>query len=466
MSEGGTGPGVTLDGITRGALPEGAFFEGYQVGTVPRHGGFDTTYQARDTAQRREVAIKKCLPTSLAVRMVIGPVVAVAIGIFGSSCHAQDRAVNIGVLTDMAGVYKDFSGLGSVEAARMAVEDFGSEVLNTAIQVYAGDHKNDVPTALAIANEWFDKKRVGLIVDMPHSPLAIAAQQLAFERKRINIAVSGGSTDLTGSACRETGFHWAYDTYSNSVPLVRAMVGFRLNSWFFITVDNAYGHSVERDATAAISAAGGRVAGHSRHALNSRSFSAQLSSAQESGARVIALANAGGDAIGTVREAAELGISSRSQALAPLLVFLTDVHTIGLDIAKGMTFIDGFYWNADPESRAWSKRFFARRGVMPSMSHAGVYSAVSHYLRAVKAAATEDALAVAAKMRELPVDDFFAKGGRIRADGRMVHDMYLVQVKQPAQSRQPWDYYDILSTIPSAKAFRPLDESVCPLVKN
>jgi branched-chain amino acid transport system substrate-binding protein len=200
--------------------------------------------------------------------------------------------------------------------------------------------------------------------------------------------------------------------------------------------------------------------------LDSRGFGAQLTAAQDSGARVIALANAGAHTIETVREAAELGISSRSQALAPLLVFLTDVHTIGLDVAKGMTFIDGFYWNADSESRAWSKRFFARRGVMPTMSHAGVYSAVTHYLRAVQAAGTDDALAVAAKMRERPVDDFFAKGGRIRADGRLVHDMYLVQVKQPAQSRQPWDYYDILSTIPSAKAFRPIDESVCPLVKN
>jgi branched-chain amino acid transport system substrate-binding protein len=366
----------------------------------------------------------------------------------------------------MAGVYTDFSGLGSVEAARMAVEDFGGEVLNTAIQVYVGNHRNDIPTGLAIANEWIDKKRVGVIVDIPHSPLAIAAQQLAFERKRIDIVVSGGTTDLTGSACRETGFHWAYDTYSNSVPLVRAMVGFRLNSWFFITVDNTFGHSLERDASAAVSGAGGRVVGHSLHALDSRGFGAQLTAAQDSGARVIALANAGAHTIETVREAAELGISSRSQALAPLLVFLTDVHTIGLDVAKGMTFIDGFYWNADSESRAWSKRFFARRGVMPTMSHAGVYSAVTHYLRAVQAAGTDDALAVAAKMRERPVDDFFAKGGRIRADGRLVHDMYLVQVKQPAQSRQPWDYYDILSTIPSAKAFRPIDESVCPLVKN
>jgi len=386
---------------------------------------------------------------------------------FGAaSSHAQERTVNIGVLTDMSGLYKDLSGEGSVEAARMAVEDFGGQVLDMTIQVYAGDHKNDVPTATTIATEWFEKKRVGVIVDMPHSPAAIAVHKLAFERKRIDIAVSSGSTDLTGSACTETGFHWAYDTYSNSVPLTRAMVGFRLNSWFFITVDNAFGLSLEKEATTAIVAAGGRVIGDSRHALNSRNFVSQLAAAQDSGARVIALANAGGDTVNAVKEAAELGISSRSQALAPLLVFITDVHTIGLDIAKGMTFIDGFYWNADPETRAWSKRFLARRGVMPTMSHAGVYSAVKHYLRAVQATGTDDAFTVAAKMRDTPVDDFFAKGGRVRADGRLVHDMYLVQVKQPAQSRQPWDYYEILSTIPRDKAFRPLEESVCPLVKS
>jgi branched-chain amino acid transport system substrate-binding protein len=404
----------------------------------------------------------------IAVRWLLAELVAAgAYSAFGAAVtRAQDRAVNVGVLTDMTGLYRDLSGEGSVEAARMAVEDFGGQVLNTTVQVYAGDHKNDVPTARAIANEWFDRKRVGVIVDLPHSPAAIAIRKLAFDRQRIDVAVSSGSTDLSGSACTETGFHWAYDTYSNSLPLVRAMVGFRLNSWFFITVDNAFGLSLEKDATTAVIGAGGRVVGHSRHPLNARNFDSQLAVAQDSGARVIALANAGGDTINAVREAAELGISSRSQALAPLLVFITDVHTIGLDVAKGMTFIDGFYWNADAETRAWSKRFYARRGVMPTMSHAGVYSAVKHYLRAVKEAGTDTAQTVAAKMRELSVDDFFAKGGRIRADGRLVHEMYLVQVKQPAQSRQPWDYYEILSTIPGDKAFRPLDESVCRLVKN
>ena len=404
--------------------------------------------------------------TRFAACWLFAQLAAAAFSGFSAVSHAQERAVNIGVLTDMSGLYKDFSGQGSVEAARMAVDDFGSQVLNATVQVYAGDHKNDVDTATAIATEWFDNKRVGMIVDIPHSPAAIEMRKVASKRNRIDIAVSGASTALTGSACTETGFHWAYDTYSNSIPLVRAMVGFRLNSWFFITVDNAFGLSQEKEATTAVLAAGGRVIGNSIHPLNTRNFGPHLAAAQDSGARVIALANAGGDMINTVKEAAELGISSRSQALTPLLVFLTDVHTIGLDIAKGMTFIDGFYWDADPETRAWSKRFYARRGVMPTMSHAGVYSAVKHYLGAVQETGTDDAHIVAAKMRELPVNDFFAKGGRIRADGRLVHDMYLVQVKQPAQSRQPWDYYEILSTIPQNKAFRPLEESVCPLVKN
>jgi branched-chain amino acid transport system substrate-binding protein len=270
------------------------------------------------------------------------------LGGFGAtSSQAQERAVNVGVLTDMSGPYRDLSGQGSVEAARMAVEDFGGQVLDTTIQVYAGDHRDDVATATAIATEWFEKKRVGVIVDIPHSPTAIAMHRLAFEHKRIDIAVSSGSTDLTGSACTETGFQWAYDTYSNTVPLVRAMVGFRLNSWFFITLDNAFGVSIETEAKTAIVAAGGRVVGDSRHALSAPNFSAQLAAAQDSGARVIALANAGADTVNAVKEAAELGISSRSQALAPLSVWITDVHAIGLDIAKGMTFIDGFYWNAD-----------------------------------------------------------------------------------------------------------------------
>jgi branched-chain amino acid transport system substrate-binding protein len=378
---------------------------------------------------------------------------------------AAERAINIGVLTDMTGLYKDLAGEGSVVAARMAVEDMGGQVLGTAVQVYGGDHKHDVPTALGIAENWFKNDHVGMVVDMPNSTIALAVQKFATERNRIAVTVSAGSTDLTGVACSPTGFHWAYDTYSNSVPLAHALVAFGANSWFFITADYSFGHTLERETTRAVEESGGRVLGHARHPLNAESFNEQLTAAEDSGARVIALANAGGDTINTMKEAAELGISPRSQTLAPLLVFLSDVHALGFDVARGMTFIDGFYWDTDAETREWSKRFFSRQGVMPTMGHAGVYSAVRHYLLAVAAAGTDDARAVAAKMRELRVDDFFGRGGEVRADGRLVHDMYLVQVKQPYESRYPWDYYKILSVIPRDRAFRPLSESECPLVR-
>jgi branched-chain amino acid transport system substrate-binding protein len=392
-------------------------------------------------------------------------VAVVAFAMSGGVSARADRAVNIGVLTDMVGLYKDLGGEGSVVAARMAIEDFGGQALGTVVQVYVGDHKHDVATALAIADNWFKHDDVGLVVDLPNSAVALAAQKLAYAKNRVTITVSGGSTDLTGSACTPTGFHWAYDTYANTVPLARGLVGFRSNSWYFITADYAFGLSLEKNTTAAVEESGGRVLGHSRHPLNAESFIAQLTAAQDSGARVIALANAGGDTIKAVKEAAEIGISARSQTLVPLLVYISDIHSLGLDVAKGMTFIDGFYWDADPAAQDWSKRFFARQGVMPTMTHAGVYSAVRHYLRAVQAAGTDDALVVSAKMRELRVDDFFAKGGHARADGRMIHDMYLVQIKQPHESRYPWDYYKILSTIPGDKAFRPLAEGNCTLVK-
>ena len=381
--------------------------------------------------------------------------------------HAQQPAApttNIAVLTDMTGLYATLAGEGSVVAAHMAVEDFAGEVLGKQIQVFFGDHKNKVDIASELAIRWFTEDHVGAVVDVPNSTVALAIQKLAADRDRISITVSAGSSDLTGKNCALTGFHWAYDTYSNSVGIARAMVGFGLDTWYFITVDYAFGWSMEENASSAVQAAGGRVVGRSRHPLDTRNFGEFLTAAQDSGAKVIALANAGGDAINAVKQAAELGISSRSQTLVPLLVFITDVHSLGLDIAKGMTFVDGFYWDADSQTREWSRRFYARHGTMPTMAHAGVYSAVRHYLRAAQASGTDNAKVVAAKMRELPVNDFFAKGGELRADGQLVHDMYLVQVKPPEELRQPWDYYKILSIIPGNKAFRPLAEGQCVLV--
>ncbi len=376
----------------------------------------------------------------------------------------REPNINIGVLTDMTGLFATLAGEGSVVAAHMAVEDFGGEVLGKKVRILFGDHKHKVDVASAIATQWFNEEHVGAVVDMPNSVVALATQKLAAARNRISITVSAGSSDLTGKDCTHTGFHWAYDTYSNTVGMAPAMVGFGLDTWYFITADYAFGWSLEQDASAAVQKVGGRVIGRSRHPFNTSNFSEFLTAAQDSGAKVIALANAGGDTINAVKQAAEIGISPRSQTLVPLLVFISDVDSLGLDIAKGMTFVDGFYWDLNSRTRDWAKRFYARRKAMPTMAHAGVYSGVFHYLRAVRACGTEDARTVASSMRQLAVDDFFAPGSEVRADGRLVHDMYLVEVKPPEESRYPWDYYKVLSVIPGAKAFRPLAEGRCPLV--
>jgi branched-chain amino acid transport system substrate-binding protein len=379
--------------------------------------------------------------------------------------QAREPSINIGVLTDMTGLFATLAGEGSVVAAHMAVEDFGGEALGKKIRVLFGDHKHKVDVASAIATRWFTEDHVGAVVDMPNSTVALATQKLAGARDRISITVSSASSNLTGKACTHTGFHWAYDTYSNTVGIARAMVGFGLDSWYFITANYAFGWTLQRDATSAVEKAGGKVVGRSLHPLNTNNFSDYLTAAQDSGAKMIALANAGGDTINTVKQAAEIGISPRSQTLVPLVVFITDVDSLGLDIAKGMTFVDGFYWDLNSRTREWSKRFYARRRAMPTMAHAGVYSGVLHYLRAVRASGTDDAKTVANKMRQLPVDDFFANGGIVRADGRLVHDMYLVEVKAPEESRYPWDYDKVLSIIPGDQAFRPLAEGKCPLVR-
>lgn len=379
---------------------------------------------------------------------------------------AEDpTALSIGVLNDQSGLYSDFTGLGSVEAARMAVQDFGGKVLGREVLIVSADHANDVEQATQTAQLWFDQG-VAAIVDLPNSAVALAVQKLAQERGRITIVSGGGTTELTGSACSPTGFHWTFDTYSNSVGLARELVGFGRDTWYFITADYAFGWSLEKEATRAVTQAGGRVLGAVRHPLNFQDFGPLLTAAQDSEAKVIGLANAGGDTIRLIRQAAELGISARSQTLVPMLVFINDVHRLGLDVTKGMTFVDGFYWDMNEETRAWSRRFFAARSAMPSMAQAGVYSAVLHYLRAVAAAGTSEAPIVAGKMRAMPVRDFFAKEGHVRVDGRMIHDMYLMQVKFPDESVAPWDYYKLVSTIPGERAFRPLAESECPLVKH
>ena len=346
-----------------------------------------------------------------------------------------DPNINIGVLTDMSGLFAPLAGEGSVVAAHMAVEDFGGEALSRKIRVLFADHQHNVDVASAIATQWFNEAHVGAIVDMPNSTVALAMQKLADAHDKIAVTVSSGTSDLTGRACTSTGFHWAYDTYSNTVGIARAMVGFGLDTWYFITADYSFGWTLEQDASSAIQKAGGKVIGRSLHPLNTDNFNEYLTAAQDLGAKVIALANAGGDTVNAVRQAAEIGISPRSQTLVPLLVFISDVNSLGLEVAHGMTFVDGFYWDNNRHTRDWSNRFYARFGAMPTMSHAGVYSAASLFAKWLRERENGTRQVVANSMRQLRVDDFFAPGGVLRADGRLVHDMYLVEVKPPEESR-------------------------------
>ena len=304
-----------------------------------------------------------------------------------------------------------------------------------------------------------------MIIGFENSSVALAVEQVASQKNRIAIAGAIGTTAFTGKACTPNEAAWVYDAYALTNTLARSVVKRGQETWYFITVDYSLGHSLEADATTAVIASGGKVLGSARHPLNTADFSAYLLQAQTSGAKVIALANAGGDMINAAKQANEFGLTRAGQTVVSLLAFITDVHTIGLKAAQGLTFITAFYWDRDDESRAWSKRFFELHKRMPTMAQAAMYSAVRHYLRAIEAAGTDEAKAVMAKMREIPVNDFYAKNGRVREDGRMVHDMYFVQVKSPEESSGPWDYYKILSTIPGDQAFRPLDEGGCPLVK-
>ena len=383
----------------------------------------------------------------------------------GGGARAQDRLFRIGVLTDMTGPYADQAGPGSVEAARMAIADFGGRAAGRPVEVVFADHQNKPDVAAAIARGWFDNDDVQLVTDMPNSAAALAVQQLTRERNRVAIYATAATSELTGKQCSPNGVQWAYDTYSNAAGLAKALLAQGQDSWFFVTVDYALGASLQAEATRAIEAGGGRVVGGVRHPFNTADFSSFLLQAQNSGAKVVALCNAGADTINALKQASEFGMTGGKQLFVAPLVYISDIHSLGLRQAAGLTYVEGFYWDRDDASRAWSKRFFATRGAMPTMTHAGVYSGVSHYLKAVQAAGTLDAGKVMERMRAMPVNDMFAHGGQVRVDGRMVHDMLLVKVKSPAESKYAWDYYDIQQVIPGAEAFRPLSDSACPLVK-
>ncbi|HZP92564.1 MAG TPA: ABC transporter substrate-binding protein [Burkholderiales bacterium] len=373
-------------------------------------------------------------------------------------------AVRIGVLTDMSGLYSDIGGQGSVVAAQMAAEDFGGKVLGRKIEVLSADHQNKADVGAQKVREWIDRDGVDMVTDALNSAVAIATSKVVAEKKKILIDTGAASTRLTNEDCTPYTVHHTYDTYALANGTGRAVVKQGGDTWFFLTADYAFGHSLEKDTADVVKANGGKVLGAVRHPLNASDFSSFLLQAQASKAKIVGLANAGGDTINSIKAANEFGLT-KTQTLAGLLVFITDVHSLGLQATQGMYVTEAWYWDLNDQTRKWSKRFFERTNKMPSMNHAGVYSAVTMYLKAVKATGTDDADAVMAWLRANKHSDMFGKNMTLRADGRLVHDMYLFQVKKPSESKGPWDYYHLRETIPAEHAFQPLSASRCPLVK-
>jgi branched-chain amino acid transport system substrate-binding protein len=389
------------------------------------------------------------------------------VGLFlngAADAQTPSGVVRIGILNDQSGPYADFGGKTSVDAARMAVEDVGGKVLEKSIEVIIGDHQNKPDVGSAIARRWFDVDGVSAVAELTNSAVALAVQQIAKEKGKITLFTGPATTRLTNEDCSPTGFHWAFDTYSQAVGTARAVIAEGGKSWFLLVADYAFGHQMANDLSKVVKTSGGTVVGEVRHPLNTSDFSSFLLRAQSSKAQIVGLASAGADTINSVKQAAEYRIAASGQKLAGLVVVISDIDALGLTTANGLVFTTAFYWDRDEGSRVWSKRFFERTGRMPGMVQAGTYSAVLHYLKAMEAAGTVDGRVVADRMRELPVDDFFAKG-RVREDGRMMHDMYLVEVKTPSESKAKWDYYKVLRRIPAEEAAQPLSESKCSLAK-
>ncbi|MFT0534083.1 ABC transporter substrate-binding protein [Castellaniella hirudinis] len=373
--------------------------------------------------------------------------------------------LRIGILNDQSGLYSDFGGATSVTAAQMAVKDFGGEVLGRKIEVLSADHQNKTDIATSVARKWFDIDHVEMIGDLTNSAVALAVQGLAQEKGKITIASGPFSAALTGKACSPTGFHWAFDTYASSVGTATGLVQEGAKTWFILGADYAYGKQLAADLTKVVDKNGGNVVGEVFHPVGTSDFASFLLQAQSSKAQAVALANAGADTSNSIKQAAEFGLTQGGQKLVALGIVISDVHALGLDKAQGLVATTPFYWDRDEASRQFSARFMEETGREPGMVQASVYSSTLHYLKAVQAAGTTDGKTVAEKMRELPVHDFFAENGVVRKDGWMAHDMYLVQVKTPAESKGPWDYYNILRTLPADLVSVPLSESACPLVK-
>jgi len=379
-----------------------------------------------------------------------------------------DGVIKIGVLNDQSGLYSDLSGQGSVWAARKAVEDYcKANACATKIEVVFADHQNKPDVGSNVVRQWYDVDKVDVVVDVPTSSVALAVNTITKDKNKVFLVSGAASADLTGKACTPNTVHWTYDTWSLANGTANAIVKTGGDTWFFLTADYAFGHALERDTTAVVEKAGGKVLGKVRHPFPGQDFSSFLLQAQQSKAKIIGLANAGGDTINSIKQAGEFGIVEGGQNLAGLLVFITDVHALGLKTAQGLIFTESWYWDLNDANRAFANEFAAaNKGNRPTMVQAGVYSAVTHYLKAVHALKSDaDGAAVVAKMKEMPTDDRLFGKGRIRQDGRKIHPMYLFEVKKPAESKGPWDYYKLRATIPAEEAFRPLADGGCPLVK-
>jgi branched-chain amino acid transport system substrate-binding protein len=395
-------------------------------------------------------------------------VVVIAAAFASSAVHAQytDGEVKIGVLTDMSSLYADITGPGSVLAAKLAVEDFDPIAKGMKVEIISADHQNKADIGSSIANSWFDVDKVDMIVDVPNSAVALAVSEVSRLKNKVFLVSGGGTSDLTGPKCNTNTIHWTYDTWNLAHGTGTALTKAGGNTWFFLTADYAFGQALERDTAAAVEANGGKVLGRVRHPLNANDFSSFLLQAQASKAKVIGLANAGGDTINVVKQANEFGIIKGGQSLAGLLVTIGDVTALGLPVAQGMVFTESWYWDMTDSNRAWTKRWQVERpGKFPTMGQAGVYSAVTHYLKAVEAVKSDaDGRAIVAKMKELPTEDRLYGKGTVRIDGRKIHDAYLFEVKRPEESKYPGDFYKLRATIPAAEAFRPLKDGGCPLV--
>jgi branched-chain amino acid transport system substrate-binding protein len=393
---------------------------------------------------------------------------AVAAALAAGAAHAQisDNVVRIGVMNDQAGTYADLAGPGSVVAAKMAIEDFKAAAKGMKVEVLVGDHQNKADVGSNIARQWYDVDKVDVIVDVPTSSVVLAVNEITKQKGKALIVSTGATSDLTGKACNANAIHWTYDTWMLANGTGSAIVKTGGDSWFFLTADYAFGHALERDTEAVVLKNGGKVTGKVRHPFPTADFSSFLLQAQSSKAKVIGLANAGADTINAIKQGAEFGVVKGGQQFAGLLVFLTDVHALGLNTAQGLLLTESFYWDLNDQTRAFAKRFGAlHKGAMPTMAHAGVYASVLHYLKAVEAAKTDDGTKVIAKMKELPTDDPAFGKGSIRADGRKIHPVYLFEVKKPSESKGPWDYYMVRATTPADQAFRPMADGGCPLVK-